>query len=146
MEKEKVCVFCGRKLSMFRNTTIPCGPTWQPACRDCEREVKELSELEQCRRALVRGLAEEPEKLRARIELIEEAENHRPKCVQCGGKMTFMEPQALDNSPMRDSIFHEPFEVLPAYCLSCGKYEFYNPVIVKKNKHLAHLIWKDTQE
>ena len=57
-----------------------------------------------------------------------------------------MDVQELDNSPMRDSVFMETFEVLPAYCESCGKYEFYNPVLVRKNKYLAHLIWKDTQD
>lgn len=57
-----------------------------------------------------------------------------------------MKVQALDNSPMRDTIFKEPFEVLPAYCASCEKYEFYNPTVVRKIKFLAYLIWKDTQE
>ena len=102
--------------------------------------------MEVCRRALVRGMAESPDKLRERINLITEAENPRPKCLRCGSSLSFMDVQELDNSPMRDSVFMEPFEVLPAYCESCGKYEFYNPTIVRKNKYLAHLIWKDTQE
>lgn len=102
--------------------------------------------MEICRRALIRGIAENPDRIRERIELITEAENHRPKCLRCGNSMTFMDVQELDNSPMRDSIFKEPFEVLPAYCESCGKYEFYNPVIIQKNKYLAHLIRKDTQK
>lgn len=57
-----------------------------------------------------------------------------------------MQVQALDNNPLRDTIFKEPFEVLPAYCQDCGKYEFYDPVIARKNKYLAYLIWKDTEE
>jgi len=142
----ELCVFCGQKPSTFRSTTIQCGGTWQPACKACEKELKGLDEVEVCRRALVRGMAENPDKLRERINLIAEAENHRPKCLRCGSSLSFMDVQELDNSPMRDSVFMEPFEVLPAYCESCGKYEFYNPVIVRKNKYLAHLIWKDTQE
>ena len=95
---------------------------------------------------MIRGLAELPEKLKERIDLINEAENHRPKCTQCGGKLVFTPVQALDNSPLRDSIFKDPFEVLPAYCEACGKYEFYNPDVVRKNKYLAYLIKKDTGE
>ena len=146
MANDSVCVFCGQKPGTFRSTVIQCGPTWQPACRACEKELNGLDEVELCRRALVRGLAESPDRLRERIELITEAENQRPKCLRCGATLSFMKVQELDNSPMRDSIFKEPFEVLPAYCGSCGKYEFYDPAIVRKNKYLAYLIWKDTQE
>lgn len=142
----ELCVFCGQKPGTFRSTTIQCGNTLQPACKACEKELKDLDEIEVCRRALIRGIAENPDRIRERIELITEAENHRPKCLRCGANLTFMDVQELDNSPMRDSVFMETFEVLPAYCESCGKYEFYNPVIVRKNKYLAHLIWKDTQE
>ena len=142
----ELCVFCGQKPGTFRSTTIQCGNTWQQACKACEKELKDLDEVEVCRRALIRGIAENPERLRERIELITEAENHRPKCIRCGTNLTFMEVQELDNTPLQDSVFMDPFEVLPAYCESCGKYEFYNPVIIRKNKYLAHLIWKDTQE
>lgn len=145
MADDKICVFCGQKLGMFNSTSVDCGTTWQPACKSCEKELKDLPEIELCQRALVRGIASEPERVKARIALITEAENHRPKCAQCGGKMTFMQVQSLDNSPYRDTVFKEPFEVLPAYCEVCGKYEFYNPAIVRTNKYLAHLIWKDTQ-
>ena len=146
MANDSICVFCGQKPGTFRSTIIRCAGTWQPACKACEKELKDLDEAELCRRALIRGIAENPERLRERIALIAEAENHRPKCLRCGGKLIFLEEQALDNSPMRDTIFQEDFEVLPAYCESCGKYEFYNPTIVRKNKYLAYLIWKDTQE
>lgn len=145
MANENICVFCGEKLSTFRSTTVQCGNTWQPACKNCEKEVKALPELELCQRALLRGLANNPERLQARITLISEAEDHRPKCTQCGGKITFMDMQELDNSPYRDTLFKEPFEILPAYCESCGKYTLYNPYIVQKNKYLAYLIQKDTQ-
>ena len=142
----ETCVFCGEKHSTFRSTTIACGNTWQKACKACEKELRDLDEIEVCRRALIRGIAENPDRIRERIELITEAENHRPKCLRCGANLTFMDAQALDNSPMRDSVFMETFEVLPAYCESCGKYEFFNPAIIRKNKHLAYLIWKDTQD
>ena len=142
----ELCIFCGQKPGTFRSTTVACGSTIQVACKACEKELKDLDEVEVCRRALIRGIAENPDRIRERIELITEAENHRPKCLRCGTNLTFMKVQPLDNSPLKDSIFKEPFEVLPAYCESCGKYEFYNPVIIRKNKFLAHLIWKDTKE
>ena len=142
----ELCVFCGQKPGTFRSTTVACGSTIQVACKTCEKELKDLDEVEVCRRALIRGIAENPDRIRERIELITEAENHRPKCLRCGANLSFVKVQALDNSPYKDTIFKEPFDVLPAFCESCGKYEFYNPVIIRKNKHLAHLIWKDTQE
>ena len=142
----EVCVFCGQKPGTFRSTTVICGGTVQTACKTCEKELKDLEEIEVCRRALARGMAENPDRLRERIDLITEAENHRPKCLRCGTNLTFIKVQPLDNSPLKDSIFKEPFEVLPAYCVACGKYEFYNPDIIRKNKYLAHLIYKDTQE
>ena len=142
----ELCVFCAQKPGTFRATTVACGSTVQVACKACEKELKDLDEVDVCRRALIRGIAENPDRIRERIELITEAENHRPKCLRCGANLSFMKVQELDNSPMRDTIFKEPFEVLPAFCESCGKFEFYNPVIIRKNKYLAHLIWKDTQE
>ena len=142
----ELCIFCGQKPGTFRSTTLACGSTIQVACKACEKELKDLDEVEVCRRALVRGIAENPERIRARIELLTEAENHRPKCLRCSTNLTFLKVQELDNSPMRDSIFKEPFEVLPAYCTACGKYEFYNPDVIRKNKFLAHLVNKDTQD
>ena len=142
----ELCIFCGQKPGTFRSTTLACGSTIQVACKACEKELKDLDEVEVCRRALIRGIAENPERIRARIELLTEAENHRPKCLRCSTNLTFLKVQELDNSPMRDSIFKEPFEVLPAYCTACGKYEFYNPDVIRKNKYLAHLVNKDTQD
>ena len=142
----ELCIFCGQKPGTFRSTTLACGSTIQVACKACEKELKDLDEVEVCRRALIRGIAENPERIRARIELLTEAENHRPKCLRCSTNLTFLKVQELDNSPMRDSIFKEPFEVLPAYCTACGKYEFYNPEVIRKNKYLAHLVNKDTQD
>ena len=142
----ELCIFCGQKPGTFRSTTLACGSTIQVACKACEKELKDLDEVEVCRIALVRGIAENPERIRARIELLTEAENHRPKCLRCSTNLTFLKVQELDNSPMRDSIFKEPFEVLPAYCTACGKYEFYNPDVIRKNKYLAHLVNKDTQD
>ena len=142
----ELCIFCGQKPGTFRSTTLACGSTIQVACKACEKELKDLDEVEVCRRALVRGIAKNPERIRARIELLTEAENHRPKCLRCSTNLTFLKVQELDNSPMRDSIFKEPFEVLPAYCTACGKYEFYNPDVIRKNKYLAHLVNKDTQD
>lgn len=144
MANENICVFCGEKLSMFRITGITCGNTYQPCCKDCAKELGELSEEELCRRALRLGYAQHPEMLEKQIELITTAEEHRPSCLQCGGKLKFESVQYLDNSPMRDSVFSEGFEVLPAYCESCGKYEFYKPAVATQNRFLEYLIQKDT--
>ena len=141
----EVCIFCGQKPGTFRSTSVQCGGTWQTACKTCEKELKNLDEADLCKRALLRGLAEFPDRIRERIEVITDAERHRPKCLRCGTDLIFTEVQELDNSPLRDTIFKEPFEVLPAVCSVCGKYEFYNPSIARNNKYLAYLIDKDTQ-
>lgn len=141
-----ICVFCGQKPGAFQSTIVPCGGTYQNACKTCEKELKGLDDMEICRRALIRGLAEDPDRIRARMELITEAEEQRPKCLRCGEKLIFMKVQSLDNSPMRDTIFTDTFEVLPAYCEACGKYEFFKPAIIRKNKKLVYLASKDTQE
>lgn len=146
MEKENVCVFCGERPGSFRSTTVVCGGTCLLACKSCEKELKGLDEVEVCRRALVRGLADSPEKLRDRIELISEAEEHRPACLRCSAKLRFGKVQELDNSPLRDGLLNGSFDVLPAYCESCGKYEFYDPAIVRRNRYLAYLIYKDRSQ
>ena len=146
MANDSICIFCGEKPGTFRATTVACGGTVQTACKSCEKELKGLDEAEICRKALIRGIAEHPERIRDRIELLSEAENHRPKCLRCGTNLTFMKVQELDNSPMKDSVFAGTFDVLPAYCESCGKFEFYNPAVIQKDKYLRYLAKKDTQE
>lgn len=146
MGNENICVFCGEKITAFRSTSIFCADTHQPCCKECATELRNLSEEERCRRALRLGHAQHPEKLAERIELITKAEEHRPACLRCGGKMKFEPVQYLDNSPMRDSVFSEGFEVLPAYCESCGKYEFYKPTISNTNRFIAYLRRKDTSQ
>lgn len=146
MEKENVCVFCGQRPGAFRSTSVYCGGTWQSACKSCEKELKGISEEEVCRRALRRGLAAEAQRIEAHLKVVEEAELHRPKCLQCGSKLVFGEVEELDNSPLRDGLLSTTFDVLPAHCPSCGRFEFYDPVIAKRNPHLAHLIAKDNQE
>lgn len=145
MEQENLCIFCGQKPGSFRSTSIPVGGYYQVACKSCAREVEGLDEISLCRRALQRGLAIYPEKIEERIRVVTEAEDHRPKCLRCGGRMVFQEIQTLDNSPLRDSVLSTTFDVRPAYCESCGMYEFYNPDVVRKNQFLAHLIRKDTK-
>lgn len=46
MERENICVFCGQKPGLFGSTTVPCGGTYQPACRACEKELRDLDEAE----------------------------------------------------------------------------------------------------
>lgn len=144
MEKE-LCVFCGEKPGVFRSTTLRCGATLQTACKSCEKELQGLDEAELCRRALLRGLAENPELVRERIEFLADVENHRPACLRCCTPLTFGKVQSLDNSPLRDSYLAGTFDVLPALCPNCGRYEFYDPVTARNNKHLSYLIWKDSK-
>ena len=65
----ELCVFYGQKPGTFRSTTVACGNTIQVACKSCEKELKGLDEAEICRKALIRGIAENPDRIRARIEL-----------------------------------------------------------------------------
>lgn len=144
MANDTRCVFCGKSISPFRSTNVLCGKTHEPSCRDCAREMEPLPHTERCRRALLPGLANHPELLREYIEVTQSAEDHRPRCLRCGGRMIFMEEQNFDNTPHTDSIFHGSFEVLPAWCEDCARFEFFHPTTARKNPFLAHLIEKDT--
>ena len=144
MASNNICVFCGEKIGTFRSTNVQCGGVSQPSCRTCAQELESLSDIERCRRALLRGLAVQPDKLQRRIQTLTEAEAHRPTCTACGGKLRFRPEQKLDNSPYQDGFLSSTFDVIPACCPDCGRYEFYNPRIVRKNPFLSHLIEKDS--
>ena len=145
MANDDRCVFCGKPVGTFRSTNVLCGETYQLSCRDCAKELEPLDHTERCRRALLRGLAYRPEQLRQHIQVSAEAEAHRPKCLRCGGRMIFMQEQYFDNTPHGDSVFHGAFEVLPAWCEGCARFEFFNPTAARRNPFLAHLIQKDTE-
>lgn len=140
------CVFCGKTVSVFRSTNVQCGNTYQLSCRECAEEMNKLSELDRCRRALLRGLADCPERLRERIELNTDAESHRPTCGHCGGKLYFMQEQHFDNTPYGDGVFHGYFAVIPAWCVACGRFEFFHPAAIEKNRYLNFLHKKDLLE
>ena len=153
MANENVCVFCGEKMGFFHAMTVTCAGYYLSCCKSCYKELKNLPEEEQCRRALRLGLVQNTQALEAYIEqavkaveVADHAEEHRPTCSQCGNKLRFQRVQYLDNSPMRDSLFSATLAVLPAVCTSCGKYEFYDPEIAEKNEYLAHLIKQDNAE
>ena len=153
MANENVCVFCGEKMGFFHAMTVTCAGYYLTCCKSCYKELKNLPEEEQCRRALRMGLVQNTQALEAYIEqavkaveVADHAEEHRPTCSQCGNKLRFQRVQYLDNSPMRDSLFSATLAVLPAVCPSCGKYEFYDPEIAEKNAYLAHLIKQDNAE
>ena len=153
MANENVCVFCGEKMGFFQAMTVTCAGYYLTCCKSCYKELKNLPEEEQCRRALRLGLVQNTQALEAYIEqavkaveVADHAEEHRPTCSQCGNKLRFQRVQYLDNSPMRDSLFSATLAVLPAVCPSCGKYEFYDPEIAEKNEYLAHLIKQDNAE
>ncbi len=137
------CVFCGKELSFFGSDTLSCAGIPQSTCKSCRKEYEALGDAERCRAALKLGLAERPDDLLRYAELVETAEEHRYRCLRCGGGMRFGEELTLDKTPMRDSIFSATFDVLPAYCDSCGKIEFFERSIVARDKHLAYLMKKD---
>ena len=143
MDNEKVCVFCGEKLGFFHSAYISCAGTYQPCCKNCQQELNDLNEEEQCRRALKLGLADQPEKLKPFIEVASNAEAHRPACLRCGAKLRFQTVEHLNNNSFHD---WSTFDVLPAYCESCGRYEFFKPEFVEKNVYLAHLLKTDKAE
>lgn len=152
MANDKICVFCGEKTGAFRTTYVICGGAYQTCCKECAKEVNDLTQYEQCRRALKLGLASYPEMLEKYIKKVDEeqaiadkAEEHRPSCLRCGKKLRFQQVEYLDNSPLRDGLLSTTFDVLPAFCESCGKYEFFNPEVIEKNPYLAHLIKTDTE-
>jgi len=90
------------------------------------------------------GLAEDAKTLEAVILMDLEAEEHRPTCLRCGGKLTFGKVQELDNTPFHgNGIMTDTFDVLPAYCETCGKIELYHPAYVRKNQLMAYLLSKD---
>ena len=115
MAKE-TCVFCGAEVSDFVVKTVFCGPVIQYACKSCAKEAEAMSDEERCRRALQRRFAADPERIRAHLEVVEQAEEARPACLRCGEKLKFGEAQALDNSPNYDGLLTGSFDILPAYC------------------------------
>lgn len=143
MGEKDVCVFCGKKLSAFRYDVLYCGTVAQMACKECKKELEPLSDSELCRCALNSGRADQPEKVREFMELVDGAEEARYSCLRCGGKLKFGEMLTLDNSPLRDSIFADTFNVVPANCAQCGRIEFFDYEILSKNKYIAYLMKKD---
>ena len=144
MANEERCVFCGQTVSAFRSTNVLCGDLYQYSCKACAREMNELDHAQRCQRALLRGLADRPERLRTYLEINEKAEEHRLTCPSCGGKLRFLGESALDTSPYRDSVFASSLSVMLTECPNCGRYDFFNPETVKKNPYLNHLLLKDT--
>lgn len=144
MANEERCVFCGQTVSTFRSTNVLCGDLYQYSCKACAREMNELDHAQRCQRALLRGLADRPERLREYLKVHTEAEDHRLTCPCCGGKLRFRGEFSLDTSPYRDSIFASCLEAVLTECPDCGRYDFFNPETLKKDPYLKHLLLKDT--
>lgn len=143
MANDNICVFCGEKRGMFGSGDILCAGVYQPCCRACGKELADLSEEEQCRRALRLGLARSPEKLEEHIGLIESAQKARPTCLRCGGRLKFQPVKLMQST---NGLLNTSFALLPAFCESCGKYEFFEPDTVRANAKLAWLVRHDTGE
>lgn len=142
MAKER-CVFCGNEVGYVRGDWLSCGPVSQLACKDCIRELKNLSEVEKCRRALQRGLATSKEKLEEYIAMVDSAEESRPVCQSCGGKMTFRKIVTLEK---KFDVFDPHFEIIPACCENCGRLALFDPAFIQRSKTLTYLAEKDTEK
>ena len=140
MANDKICVFCGEKLGLFQFSDIRCADTLQQCCKTCLGEMAKVNEAERCRRALRLNYAISPEKLQAYVDMSEKAEARRPACTNCGTKLRFKDQQYLENGPGAGIWF----AVIPAYCETCGKCEFYLPEVVEKNEEMAFLVRSDT--
>lgn len=142
MAKE-ICVFCGEEVGSFAVKAVVCGPTSQWACKSCAKEAENLSEVEKCRRALQRGLAISREKLEEYISMVDSAEESRPVCPSCEGKMTFRKIVTLEK---KYDVFDPFFEIIPACCENCGRLALFDPAFIRCSKTLTYLAAKDTGE
>ena len=141
MAKE-ICVFCGTEVGYMRSEYVNCGPVSQWACKSCAREVASLSEVEKCRRALQRGLAVSKEKLEEYIAMVDSAEESRPVCPSCGGKMTFRKVVTLEK---KFDVFDPYFGIIPVCCENCGRLALFDPAFIRRSKALTYLAEKDTE-
>ena len=144
MANDTACVLCGESLGMFRTSSLYLAGTRQCCCKTCAKEAETLSQEELCRRVLQSGHAAQPERLQARLEQFEQAQQLRPKCSACGTPMKFSEVVQLDCTPMMDSILCSTFDLLPAHCPACCKIDFYSPQLLEKDEQLAALYKLDT--
>ena len=143
---KECCVFCGEKIGMFGGEQILCAGIYQPCCKACAKETAGLSQEELCRRALQLGHAALPDQLRNWLATAQSAEENRPLCRHCGGKLTFRKTVIIHNTT--PGTFEEKLaaacELQPAACSQCGRLEFFDPAFVRQNELLSHLVKKDT--
>lgn len=142
MTNDDRCVFCGNPAGALLSTNVICGKTYQLACRDCAKELKALSNLDRCRKALILGLADCPHKLHEYIRFCADAEDRRPKCPSCGGSLRYTGEQYLGTAS--NHVYAPTSPVWTACCDGCGRYEFFNSDILRKNPHLDLLFRLDT--
>lgn len=146
MAKE-ICVFCGNEVGYIRSEYVSCGPVSQWACKSCAKEVEPLTAEERCRRALQLGYAVAADSMREYLEKAESAEEVRPVCLRCGGKLSFKKHLVLHNISAEHSLTAEVSSscaVVPAVCRQCGRMDFFDYDFVYGNGKLIFLVKKDT--
>lgn len=135
----KVCVFCGKKLSLLDNNSLLCGNVMQPACTDCHYALWDLSQEERAQRALDTGRAVNPELIRANLEREQQQARQARQsvltdktCLRCGGQMLKyghklfqMGSEGFFGPVARDGLFAEWLEADVLRCEACGKAEFF---------------------
>ena len=97
------CIFCGKVVTFFSKTALPCGGADQPVCSECAEKYSRESPLQRARLALDTGRAREPGKLtefieaeekrleegekrkKARAEQLQKAKEGRRESTRCCG-------------------------------------------------------------
>ena len=144
MASDITCALCGETPSGFRREVIRVGNTTQWCCKSCSKAAADLSDEELCRKVLRLGFAQEPEKVEAHLEFIDEAKQVRPSCLRCGTPLKFRKIVYLDRTPFSDSILSNTFDLLPAVCPACHKIEFYSPDLTDQVEKFLYLYRQDT--
>ena len=139
------CIFCGKVVTFFSKTALPCGGADQPVCSECAEKYSRESPLQRARLALDTGRAREPGKLtefieaeekrleegekrkKARAEQLQKAKEGRRESTRCcgfdmvrDGEYTF-----ADQTPFRLLPHYTPTMVL-FRCEVCGQIKLFD--------------------
>lgn len=144
------CIFCGKAVTFFSKTDLPCGGADQPVCSECAEKYSRESPLQRARLALDTGRAKEPGKLTAFLEREEKRQQEREKwqekasrCPACG---TEMELKLENFSIGRDgggglmALLMDEYSVNLYACPRCGKVELYTADFWKEEEEAEDLV------
>ncbi len=140
----KVCVFCGKELSVLNRSSVFCGVN-QPACKNCSGRIGNLPFAERCQIALDSGRVEDATHVQAALdETRVMKEQQRSKvltekiCLRCGGQMlqygveTFKLGEETFFFSDLNRLASGAIELALLRCETCGKIEFFDPAFLKE--------------